>query len=243
MNGETWDRLFTANDITTDWFFRTVQRLAGASRFGRAPRILDLGCGDGTQTFLLADLFPQSQITGLDISPANIQQAEVSLTSQPCRDRVEFVCSDYMDAHLGRHDLILADGVLHLIPYPPEALFAKLANELTEGGLLVFSIPYRCWSNSVLSAVRKTLGLCRSSLTDSLILSAARLLHGKQHTLEFLRERVHYMYHRPLVWADPTLAKTIEEGLGLGVEARERYPETSPGKFKHCIWACRKPVV
>ena len=39
-------------------------------------RVLDLGCGDGTLTARLADLLPQGQVVGIDISRGMIEAAQ-----------------------------------------------------------------------------------------------------------------------------------------------------------------------
>lgn len=42
------------------------------------PTLLDLGCGPGNSTALLAQTLPEAEITGLDSSPDMIQRAEES---------------------------------------------------------------------------------------------------------------------------------------------------------------------
>ncbi len=43
---------------------------------GQPRRILDLGCGTGSQTLLLKRAFPDAQVTGLDLSPYMLVMAE-----------------------------------------------------------------------------------------------------------------------------------------------------------------------
>jgi ubiquinone/menaquinone biosynthesis C-methylase UbiE len=52
--------------------------------FHRSRQLLEVGCGVGAQTEILLRYFPELQITGVDASKANLEQAARYLTSQPC---------------------------------------------------------------------------------------------------------------------------------------------------------------
>jgi len=57
-----------------------------------SPRILDLGCGTGEITFRVAELFPASQIVGIDLDEGHLERAR-----QRCSrfgDRVRFQKGD-----------------------------------------------------------------------------------------------------------------------------------------------------
>src|SRR5260370_41694724 len=57
-----------------------------------SPRILDLGCGTGEITFLVAELFPASQIVGVDLDEAHLERARRSCSQ--FGDRVRFQKGD-----------------------------------------------------------------------------------------------------------------------------------------------------
>ena len=44
----------------------------------KAVAVLDLGCGTGSLIFLLADALPEARVIGIDVSAANIAEAERS---------------------------------------------------------------------------------------------------------------------------------------------------------------------
>ena len=97
-------------------------------------KIVDLGCGTGELTRQLADSFPNSDVTGLDMSP---QMLEKSSSFQ--RPGLVFEQGDQA-ALTGSWDLIFSNAALHwsenhteLIPY--------LFNRLNPGGQLAVQVP------------------------------------------------------------------------------------------------------
>lgn len=221
---------FTAHQAREQAFFDTIARY-------RPPTAtaLDLGCGDGSSTQRLAALVPHATLTGLDLAPANIALAN----TQHANERINFIACDYALTPFPPQDLLIADTVLHLIDMPTQALFRKLWRELAPGGRLIFSAPVECMFNTVLSAVRQSLRLLRHRGTDWLLLQMARRLHGKDHDVAFLRERIAYMYIIPQFFLCARLERTLRT-CGLQVVAREPYPHTSLGQMKHAVWVCER---
>lgn len=107
----------------------------------RGKKILDVGCGDGTNSVLLARL--GADVTGIDISPRLIeiagQRAEINQVAASCR----FVCSPVETAELaaGSFDIIWGDAVLHhLIPELP-GLLEALTRYAKPDALMMFAEP------------------------------------------------------------------------------------------------------
>ncbi|MDD2902154.1 MAG: class I SAM-dependent methyltransferase [Syntrophales bacterium] len=96
--------------------------------------ILDFGCGEGTNTYFLAQCFPQARVTGLDFSQTGIDCAR----SQYQRDNLEFLVGGLDSPRLGgRHDLIACLEVLeHVGPW--QDLLARLALAARQYLLLSF---------------------------------------------------------------------------------------------------------
>lgn len=101
-----------------------------------APRhVVDLGCGPGNSTELLAQRFPQAQVTGLDNSEAMLESARKRLP------QAEFVLADIAQwAPAVAPDVIFANASLQWVTGHGE-LFPRLLRCLAPGGVLAVQIP------------------------------------------------------------------------------------------------------
>jgi trans-aconitate 2-methyltransferase len=110
---------------------RARQRLPGAIR------IVDLGCGPGTSTAILAGIFPGSHITGLDASPNMLTAARAA------HPELRFEAGDigaWAESPGAEYELVFANSVLHWLP-APETLLPRLLARAAPGGVLAFQIP------------------------------------------------------------------------------------------------------
>jgi trans-aconitate 2-methyltransferase len=102
---------------------------------GAPGTIVDLGCGPGTSTRLLAQRFPQARLTGLDNSEEMLAVARARV-----RD-ASFVCADIRkwrpEAPV---DLVFADSALQWIE-DHQNLLARLMEWLAPGGVLAVQMP------------------------------------------------------------------------------------------------------
>jgi len=104
-----------------------------------APRtIVDLGCGTGNVTRLLAERWPQAHIVGVDNSSAMLREARAATGDDP---RCSFVTADLAewqpDAQV---DLVYSNAALHWLP-DHAALFARVAAMVAPGGVLAVQMP------------------------------------------------------------------------------------------------------
>ena len=98
-------------------------------------RVVDLGCGPGNSTALLSARFPRAAITGLDSSPAMLEEARRTLPA------LTFVEADLATwAPDVPPDLIFANAVLQWLP-DHAALLPRLAGFLAPGGCLAVQVP------------------------------------------------------------------------------------------------------
>lgn len=201
---------------------------------GRSLRLLDLGCGTGSLVFRLIESLPQAQVTGIDVSAANIRAAEAERPREGDEaHRAHFVRADYLEYATTPVDAIVSDGVLHLIGGDTLALFQKLAHDLVPGGRLIVCMPYDCAYNYAFAMVRRLLRLVRSRALDAIILAIGRRLHGREMDDAGLRERIPYMYLPPARLAGRSLRESIAPSAGLRMIGRHPMKSTSLSQLKH----------
>ncbi|KUL46147.1 methyltransferase [Streptomyces sp. NRRL F-4489] len=102
-------------------------------------RVLDIGCGQGTQALLLARR--GHHVTGLDSSPQLLGDFRTALADEPetVRDRVQLLHGSAEDLtrlfEPAGFDVVLCHGVLMYFP-SPEPLLDAIAHVMATGGLL-----------------------------------------------------------------------------------------------------------
>lgn len=105
------------------------------------PRVVvDLGCGPGNLTSLLADRWPSAVIAGIDSSDAMVRAA----TDSPAAERVSFHRADLRDwlAAVEPHsvDVLVSNATLQWVPGHLDLMPAVVA-ALAPGGWLAFQVP------------------------------------------------------------------------------------------------------
>jgi ubiquinone/menaquinone biosynthesis C-methylase UbiE len=140
-------RLFTAvarfygtmyrNSLLSEWF-SAVEGLVEQLESG--IRVLDVGCGLGVPTIMLAEAFPRSTFVGVDYHEASIRQAASAAAEAGVSDRVEFRAGDAV-SYEGTYDLVLFFDAVHDFGDPVGAL-AHARSVLAPGGRVVAIEPY-----------------------------------------------------------------------------------------------------
>jgi SAM-dependent methyltransferase len=116
-----------------------LERYEFAARHARAGRLLDLACGVGYGTRLLADQrVDLASLTGVDLSPKAIGYARDHYSC----GRVCFRQADAMSfgSRDETYDTIVSLETIEHLP-DPQAFFGRLASLLAPGGVLVASVP------------------------------------------------------------------------------------------------------
>lgn len=104
-------------------------------RLDAPVRCIDLGCGPGNSTELVAARFPDAVTEGLDSSHDMIKKARKRLPG------LDFVLADLESWSAAQpYDLIFANAVLQWIP-DHARLFTRLARSLAPGGVLAVQMP------------------------------------------------------------------------------------------------------
>lgn len=104
-------------------------------------RVLELACGCGGNLVSLANLFPNSHFTGVDLSEKQITEA-VRLARHAGTDNVQFINQDIMSIgeDIGTFDYIIAHGVFSWIPGKVQERILELcASHLKPDGLAMIS--------------------------------------------------------------------------------------------------------
>jgi ubiquinone/menaquinone biosynthesis C-methylase UbiE len=110
-------------------------------------RILDFGCGAGASTMVLAGLFPQSRVIGIDFVTESLEIARLRVQHYETKN-VEFLASpapNSFPANLGTFDYVFLSAVYeHLLPNERQDLLPEVWRHLADGGVLFINeTPHR----------------------------------------------------------------------------------------------------
>ncbi len=112
----------------------TVDRM-----LGRAPqRVLDLGCGPGDLTYLLAHHYPSARVVGADFTRAMVVLGEGARHRRASRERVGFGVADalHLPFRTATFDLVTSAFLLRNLT-DLSAGFREMARVLRPGGVLL----------------------------------------------------------------------------------------------------------
>lgn len=123
-------------------FFERLETLGIKGRF------LDVGAGPGTVANMIAEKYPQVELTALELSPDMMKVGQELLKSKGLENRVEFVVGDAADAgllqSLGKFDLIYSTYSLHHWKNPRQVI-DNLMTALADDGVLFIHDLRRVW--------------------------------------------------------------------------------------------------
>lgn len=125
------------NSLLTEWL-PAVDGLV--ERLQSGIRVLDVGCGLGVPTIMLAEAFPSSTFVGVDYHEESIRLANAAAEESGVADRVRFEVAG-ATSYAGSHDLVLFFDAVHDFGDPVGAL-AHARSVLAPGGQVVAVEPY-----------------------------------------------------------------------------------------------------
>jgi SAM-dependent methyltransferase len=132
----------------TERFFRPgyVANLVGSwlpaldgvvPKLERGGHVIDVGCGHGAATILMAQAFPASTFLGVDYHEASIAVARRRASAAGVADRVSFEVADAGSLPSGSADLVAMFDCLHDMGDPESAARAALGVLKDDGTLMV----------------------------------------------------------------------------------------------------------
>jgi arsenite methyltransferase len=104
-------------------------------RLSPGERVLDVGCGAGTDTLVAAQMVtPTGHVTGIDMTPEMLAKAR-GAAAEMTTANVEFVEGDVEQLPFAGEsfDVVISNGVIDLIP-DKDAVFSGLFRVLRPGG-------------------------------------------------------------------------------------------------------------
>jgi SAM-dependent methyltransferase len=156
-----------------------TERMLLASGVKRGMRVLDVGCGVGDVSFLVASLVgPEGSVVGVDLDAAALKFADERRAAQGISN-VEFRQSDARSADSGRlFDAAVGRLVLLYMNDPTEAL-RLIAERVRPGGIVAFQEPVT--SNAVGAATTQpALARLNDLLAETFERSGARPYFGEE---------------------------------------------------------------
>ncbi len=135
------DRLDPREATGAETYRLHLERYEFAARAARSGRLLDLACGAGYGTRLLADRRADlRELVGVDVDAAAVDYAHRRYRGDLARLRYENADAlRFEDA--GGFDTIVSLETIEHLPTPPAAFLARLRGLLRPGGVLVVSAP------------------------------------------------------------------------------------------------------
>lgn len=112
--------------------FRELLARVGAER---PARVVDLGCGPGTLTALLAERWPDAEVAGVDASP---DMVAIAREAQPA---IRFTLRDLRAWSASPPvDVLVSNAALQWVPGHLD-LLARLVDQVAAGGWLALQVP------------------------------------------------------------------------------------------------------
>ena len=104
-------------------------------RLSPGERVLDLGCGAGTDSLVAAQMVGgEGRVTGIDMTPEMLAKARANARAMGAAN-VEFAAgeAEALPFPDGSFDVVLSNGVIDLVP-DKDAVFAEIHRVLVPGG-------------------------------------------------------------------------------------------------------------
>jgi trans-aconitate 2-methyltransferase len=150
--------------------------------------IIDIGCGPGNSTQVLARRWPDAQILGIDNSPAMIEKAKKDFPNQ------QWSLADAgRDEIAGQYDIVFSNATIQWIPDHAE-LLNKFYHLLNDKGCLAVQVP-QFWDMPLGKAIAK---IAKNSRWEKS--TAGATAQFTIHNSSFYYDRLSMLYHGIELW-------------------------------------------
>lgn len=185
--------------------------------------ILDVGCGTGLITLMMAQRYPEARIAGVEIDPATAMTAEKNVNSTQWSQRITVINRDFLNmvhdgepfAAIVSNPPFFTDGkqssdalrarARHADSLTLDALLNHSSRLLTSGGLLALILPYPMADDAIYRALIHHLDMTRRcDVYSSVKKTPERVM------LQYIKGISHQYNHTKLILRDRQGAVTTE---------------------------------
>ena len=184
------ERFLGSLDLHYHFRSRPLLKFFAASNRNSHARILEFGCGDGTNLFSLKSRLPAMTGVGIDIDAALINKAN-TLAVANGYDKLHFICAgtaDATEAEAASFDYVLLIDVLEHLDNP-RALVENIGKKLKPGGSVLISVPTRRYPRVFGRSFHEAVGHVRDGFD----------LHELDQLLGSLYKRTQHSYNTGLI--------------------------------------------
>lgn len=121
----------------------SLQRTGQIDELPRVRSVLEIGCGFGSATVPILELFPGAAVVASEFSLSMLQLLKSKLAGRAAEGRCAFLQlnAEDMDFKPGTFDLVIGAAVLHHL-FHPEKVLQSCAKILKPGGRAIFFEPF-----------------------------------------------------------------------------------------------------
>ena len=131
---------YTYKGPVLEWYMRIKVRMEKSYDFfdrlvPRDASVVDVGCGYGALTYMLAMLSDKRRVLGIDYDEEKIAMAQHSFLRS---ERTSFVAADALEAELPEADVFILNDVLHYMTFEKQdALLERCFSRVATGGMVI----------------------------------------------------------------------------------------------------------
>ncbi|MCD6328184.1 methyltransferase domain-containing protein, partial [bacterium] len=183
----------------------------------KSPTALDVGCGTGKVSLLLAE--SGFDVTSLDLSIEMLLAFRQKISGRKLNVRPKIVCADmfhFLENCGSKFDLIVFCGTLHHVTNVPKAL-ELAAKRLTEGGIIL--ITHEPLKQAISSKLRFAMHRAAATLDEAIYRRYLRKFPDEAKDIDYSTSDI----QRQFGGIDPEQVLSVLEANGLSIIRLDKY--------------------